>query len=99
MQGAQLMEDNQRLKQVSGREFPFFFFLFFGFPTFSIDGKCQFQQMENQLMIKTHLCQSPIFAAQLILLNTKTTTILLSSWGKFNCNIYNTNFVFLLFWL
>jgi hypothetical protein len=53
MQGAQLMEDNQRLKQVSGREFPFFFFLFFGFPTFSIDGKCQFQQMENQLMIKT----------------------------------------------
>jgi hypothetical protein len=57
MQGAQLMEDNQRLKQVSGREFPFFFFLFFGFPTFSIDGKCQFQQMENQLMIKTHVTE------------------------------------------
>jgi len=51
------MEDNQRLKQVSGREFPFFFFLFFGFPTFSIDGKCLFQQMGNLLNIKTHVIE------------------------------------------
>jgi hypothetical protein len=50
MQEAQLMEDNQRLKRVSGVEF----LCFLCFPTFSIDGKCLFQQMEKQFKIKIH---------------------------------------------
>ena len=91
MQGAQLMAENQRLKQVIGLSLPFFVILFSIFsPFYFSHKKCLFHRWRIYLVLKhmylnkvSHLSQSAIFATHLILLKTMTVQTLLSSWGKF----------------
>ena len=96
MQGAQLMEENQRLKQVIGLFFKKKFFLLSFYLSYK---KCLFHRWRICLALKhmylnkvSHLSQSPIFAAHLIL-KTMTVQTYLSSWGKFVKFLKNFSFL------
>lgn len=91
LQEAQLMEENQRLKQVISL-FVVSFFCFFLFMydiSLLIKKKMYLHRWRIFLAFKhtylnkvSHLSQSPIFAVYLILLKTMTAQRLLSGWGK-----------------
>ena len=107
MQGAQLMAENQRLKQVIALSLSFFVILFSIFsPFYFSHKKCLFHRWRICLALKHmylnkvgHLSQSAIFATQLILLKTMTVQTLLSSWGKFVISIFfSSSLFFLFFW-
>jgi len=58
MQGAQLMEENQRLKQVIGLSLSFFVILFsIFFPFYFSHKKMSLPQMENMLSTQTHVLE------------------------------------------